>query len=206
MYEKTVLNNFVGRLQVASTTADLAPVSGAVAQLRLGSTPYDFIGLVYDETYGKWVSPSVPLPIPRISSITTASATFVQASFDSVVQPFIFPYFKRLWDAGLRPQARGSCVHVLNSGSGTGRIGLAIGEFTNGDTGVNALGTVDSLAAFDFGAISTDTSSRYFTSDWVAASMSAPSESHVEISLCAKTDTDTINIYRPVFRTRWVSA
>ena len=41
----------------AASTLPQAPANGARAQIRGGSTPYDFVALVYDSTYGHWVGP-----------------------------------------------------------------------------------------------------------------------------------------------------
>jgi hypothetical protein len=42
-----------------------SPIHGAPRMLRLGTTPYEFIPLIYDEVYGKWVSTTLYQAVGR---------------------------------------------------------------------------------------------------------------------------------------------
>ena len=52
------------------------PTHGAPRMLRLGSSPYEFVPLIYDEVYGKWVSTTLYQAFQVTDPKTTGSATF----------------------------------------------------------------------------------------------------------------------------------
>lgn len=91
---------------VATTVAGLgAGVDGKQGRLRLAGTPYEFIDLIYDATYNKWVSPAMVLMSTmtgganqgRISNGGTALTNDGQVGM---------PNYKSFVDAGLKFQVR----------------------------------------------------------------------------------------------------
>jgi len=127
-------------ITVATTVAGLgAGAGGKVGRLRIGSSPYEFVDLVYDSTYSKWVSAPVR-QLVTAASINTASATYVGSASEN---PLWLPNYKALYDAGLRPQLRWFGT-IRNNGGSLGTGGLRIYDAADGDTadGTN-VGTAD---------------------------------------------------------------
>lgn len=110
----------VSALQTAIGAAD-----GIRGRLRAGSTPFEYLDVVYDATYGKWVTPAV-----LTATVSTASATagatigsYTEFNFNFTGTPWVR---WAVWDtAGLKPQIRFSWV-----------------QHNFGATGVNTGGTI----------------------------------------------------------------
>lgn len=86
----------------AATVAGLGTgVDGRVGRLRMGSSPYDFIDVVYDATYGKWVSKAEEFSCP--ASNNGVNSVYADVSF--APSPPLLPW-KPLDTAGLKPQFR----------------------------------------------------------------------------------------------------
>lgn len=125
-------------LRLGTSVADLddigAPSDGTPAKLRIGSSPHEFIGLVWDATYDKWVTPLIGqahnTEDAALSSGSTTYATF------SIAPRLIVKNFKAIYDAGLRMEA--FCSGVLqNSGANTTFLRVGLFDFDDGDTGVS---------------------------------------------------------------------
>lgn len=110
------------RAASATTVAGLGTGSdGALGVLRVGSSPYDFLNLTYDSTYGKWVSD--PWIVGAGGRNTYYNTANTWKSVNNVYQPAgsagddgtatdtFFPY-KAFVDAGLTLQWRLVCVLV----------------------------------------------------------------------------------------------
>jgi|SRR5579872_1190662 len=96
----------------ATTVAGLgAAVDGKVGRLRTGSSPYDFTTVIYDATYGKWVSEANIYPM--LASNTAANSTYAVCTF-STQQP-VLPWRGRD-TAGLKPQIRVVVTTTIASG------------------------------------------------------------------------------------------
>ncbi len=196
-------------LQIASTTAGLpTAVHGRYAAIRAGSaTPYGLIGLVYDSTIGKWVSaPETMFAAYPATPLTTTSATFI-----AVANGFLYYYagFRKLYDAGLRPQARFGCTLGIAAGTVNCYMGVGFGALNDGDAAASPtqLGTIDSVAAFDSGAHSiVSTTPEVVFQDWQDASMNAPAKDHVTVEGKWKCASSTLTIYAASVSLRWVSA
>lgn len=72
---------------------------GKVAQLRIGASPYEFLQLIYDATYGHWVS-GAQLLVQRDEEINVNSTSYV----DTLQQPALVAHWSDLRGAGLTPQ------------------------------------------------------------------------------------------------------
>lgn len=101
--------------EVATTVAGLGtPVDGSVGLLRLGSTPFDFLAMVYDATLSKWVGPEAwyyPATTDADGLLTQTDVIAI-AEYNSLYRQY-FPY-KIFKDAGLSMQLRltGFCRHT----------------------------------------------------------------------------------------------
>lgn len=105
-----------GNTVVATTVAGLgAGVDGKAGLVRAGSTPYDFMALTYDATYGKWVSGTTTIePTGQPSGSTT--------SYADVSAPAGVPLpWRNLDAAGLKPQFR------LTAGFSTNGVNAVFG-------------------------------------------------------------------------------
>lgn len=190
-------------IDVQTTVSALYPAHGKAAALRVGSSPYDLIGLVYDSTIGKWVSPVHHLNAV-VGSATVTSTTYAEftggSSFFSGMSNF-----KRLYDAGLRPQLKIMATMQASAGTPNGRIGLGINEFTSLDTATVELGTVEG-SAFDSGDFLLSTSFKWVATDWLSASMNAPTENHVHLAPEGRISSGTLTVGTVAYEWRWVSA
>src|SRR3990167_6523753 len=96
---------------VATTVAGLGTATdGKIGLIRAGSTPFDFVQVIYDATYAKWVSPVVAsLPSGwgnwSAGSPTTASMGLAGAVASST-QHHLKIVQKVFTDAGLTLQFR----------------------------------------------------------------------------------------------------
>jgi hypothetical protein len=94
----------------AATISDLntlwggTPPDGALGTLRWGVSPYEFLGLVYDSTLGKWVSPSWYVTIGGSSEYKISNNTTV-TTVSSVIQELTRNY-AQAHTAGLKLQWR----------------------------------------------------------------------------------------------------
>jgi hypothetical protein len=121
---------------VATTVGGLGPTrAGKIGKLRLGTVPFDYIGLVFDATLGKWVSPAVPA-INQQGAETFTASTFSAFAGDELPRLFV-PRLKLLYQAGLRPQVW-TGARLSNSGANTTRVRVTVREFGPGDSALSA--------------------------------------------------------------------
>jgi len=95
---------------IGTSVADLpaTPADGEIAQLRLGDTPYDFLGLVYDATYGKWVSQPQVVKTSTAVGHSVTSTSYANYATDSQTVAIV-P--QGSFDAaGLGLQVRNFCI------------------------------------------------------------------------------------------------
>lgn len=124
------ISQVVGNFVVASTVDGLgAPVHGRTGMVRVGSTPYDFFMLTYDEVYGKWMS-SFFLGAVQAVVATTNSTSLTQPDGISLV---VVPYSSFL-DAGLKPQVRMGTVLTSSHASGVTTAQMAFETYDDADT------------------------------------------------------------------------
>lgn len=99
------------------TSLPSTPSNGDTVLLVVGSNPVDQILLIYDSTYGKWVShqPSLCTPVREQSFATTTSA-FIPGSVMQI------PNYKAYYNAGLRPQTRIGGRYRNNNSSGQTQV------------------------------------------------------------------------------------
>lgn len=124
---------------VANTVAGLGVASdGAMGRIRAGGLPYDFIDLIYDATYGKWVSATIGAggPYPQGTLNSTGYTDLTVA-----VYPFLL--WRVLSAAGLTPQIRARVSAGVNAGANTSTLGIALAG--------NDAGAVASAFGTEFG-------------------------------------------------------
>ena len=193
-------------VRVATTVPGIGGSSGggAHAQLRVGSSPYDFIGLVYDATAGRWVSPTQRIFTTEDSQGLSWNGTSYEDIAGSIayMRGFI-PGLKALYDAGLRPEFRVVYVISLAAASGTGTVALKLWEFTTGDTAGASIQATESHEA-----TVTGTTGMLRVVDWAAPTISAPAEADGFVSVRAKhsTGATSVRLHNAAIDLRWVSA
>jgi hypothetical protein len=127
--------------KVATTVAGLGTgLDGEIGWLRLGTTPYTFVRLRYDATYGKWVTEeeqiwtdagllNFTIPTSSYQLLTGSSGNF-----------FLIPNAKLMYDAGLRIQLR--LIGSISNGGGAPPGGvfaaIALDQFNSGENGANS--------------------------------------------------------------------
>ncbi len=161
---------------VATTVAGLGTgTDGLVGWLRLGSSPYEFVKLIYDATYGKWVSELLASFVIQLSaSYTTTSTSFASTSEAQARRAYIFNY-KDMYAAGLRLQMNNECF-ISNSGANTGTCAISGGEFNTTDTGLSAFSAP--VSAPWASVANTVAAGKYLVSGWVDADTGSLSHSH----------------------------
>lgn len=168
---------------VVTTLSGLATRRGKQVRLRAGTSPYEIIGLTWDEEYGKWVS--------GVQTLTQQNAHFDSGGTLGPIDaadvggaagefPFAWiPNFKVLYDASLRPQLRLS-GWLGPDGTNLGGFSRYIIEFregAEGDTALVALGSV-SVAGGKPGLLEEGVREFVFA-DWQEVAVSAPADTHV---------------------------
>jgi hypothetical protein len=105
---------------VASTVAGLGGgAAGQIGMLRLGLTPFDFVVLVYDSTYGKWVSQplSFHTPVAGGTALSGGRADYVTAAGPILYNAAV------MTAAGLTVQVRhAALLSLAPASSATSRI------------------------------------------------------------------------------------
>lgn len=126
-------------LSVATTVGGLpgSPAAGAQGLIRAGSTPFDFIGLVWDATYGHWVSPAFPVVSAQGSSLisnNTATVWFNLGLASQAGSSAVSISYGNMVTAGLSLQLR--VTALLGHGAGTDSIGVILTPYAlNGAAG-----------------------------------------------------------------------
>ena len=91
------------------------PTDGDAILLRAGSSPYDFVLLVYDGTYSKWVRQPMVANTKLAAGTTETSTSYVGVATSSQLS---YPNgWKPLSTAGLSPQFR-LIAQIQNSAGG----------------------------------------------------------------------------------------
>lgn len=188
---------------VATTVSGLGgtPANGVVGMIRAGATPYEFTQLIYDSTYGKWVSQAQAILVCESVADMLVNVSTGGVYTDVVVTSFprypTVPNFKALYDAGLRPQV---CVSAWMNASAANNMFLRAAFSTANDG--------DSSGSFSRdltgGEISvTGATDTYKTSGW-ADMTGAPTRAHGLFMLQYKTSTNVSDARGATVGLRWV--
>jgi hypothetical protein len=181
----------------ASTVSGLGGgVNSKPTWLRFGSSPYNFVRLVYDAVYTKWIGPTFYCPLGKMTNVTGTNIRITTTGSNHGA-PLIIPNFKDFWDAGLRPQiAAGARLGTAVATTVRGHVWC----FNDGDTALVVVGPTGTLLNF------AATASVYRASDWAdLSSPTAPTaqEGLIDLEFTAASNIDMTNIGLWL---RWVSA
>ncbi len=159
---------------VATTIAGLGtPANGDVGWLRLGSSPYEFVKVIYDGTYGKWVTELLASFVIQLSSsYTTTSTSFTSTSEAQARRAYILNY-KDMYAAGLRLQMNNECF-ISNSGANTSTCAISGAEFNTTDTGLTNFASP--VSAPWASVANTVAAGKYLVSGWVDADTGTPAK------------------------------
>jgi hypothetical protein len=178
---------------------------GKIGMLRVGSTPYEFITVVYDATYAKWVSPEQAMTKGAMSRQDNVQRLLYNAQTD--------PGFGLPWTnkntAGLSPQSR-ACGHFATAGNGTAEIQLAYWGADYSGAGPTNYGTWTSFTGYvALGSVATTTAAAPgigWDSGWIQPS--SPTVKDMYFTGVAGRNVDNaswlIVTYAIVHMTRWV--
>jgi hypothetical protein len=183
---------------VATTVAGLnaSPVNGEIGMLRLGSTPYQYMKLIYDSTRGKWVGDQFPAIFALTGTIGSISGTTYTALTDSQVVRMLIPFFNLMYTAGLRPEVFLQ-AQMTNSGN-TCFARVALFGVSDGDTGLtlyDVAGEVSVVAS----------SATYKESGWSAYPALTVTKDHAVAIVQVKVSAGTANYSGLGGWMRWVA-
>ncbi len=109
-----------------------SPMDGDTLLVRAGSSPFDFMLMVYDATYGKWVSEEFTATTktqPAVSTTSTAYVTVTAAALTRSPWPW-----KTGNTAGLTLQVRVAGLLQIASGAATASVAVQVLSFDTGGT------------------------------------------------------------------------
>lgn len=193
--------NFAANSPVVIASGGIAGLgtvrAGKAGMLRMATTPYDFIALVYDATLGKWVS-DVVLSLEQQEQFTDTGTSYSIASAEKFPQ-VVIPNFKAYYDAGLRPQFF-LASFLQNSGANNTFFLPGLFAFDSGDTSrvsLNVTAPELSLAG---------ATQKFTRVNWTVATLSAPTKQHAYLVVRTKVSAGTGTYENSSIRMRWVSA
>lgn len=191
-------------VKVATTIAGLGtPFDGMTGLLRLGSTPYNFVPLVYDGTLGKWVSDEV-WAFEHSAGYPFTSFYFENGT-TSYVETTCFQFikhWKQKYDAGLRLQVAYAGTLFTSSGGTEARMGVNLSDFDDGDSSFASLAT-----GYDASNTTSALPLHKARTDWAEPAV-APTQTHgrVAVAIASQTGSVTASAARLALGTRFVNA
>jgi hypothetical protein len=166
--------NNIGGNNVVTTIPTTNLYEGRTVQLRVGSSPYTFLTMTYDATYGKWVSnTSTPLVIGATrggNGAVSGASTYTNLFGTGFVNtPILDERFYDMWQAGLRPQFKYSYSAQPN----TNGVGMKFREEYDYNDGPSGNLTTD-VTGLD--SETSGTTPAYFVvnTDWEQPALSTP--------------------------------
>ncbi len=134
----TGLNNLYGGAGVMDT--------GARGYIKVGSSPFDYVSLVYDSALAKWVEEDADLMVSLVTDATTTATTYTLAAAGPLMP------LKAFTDAGLLPSLRVETLAIAGASSSVQVAGLvstgdAAGALTLDTTNVTGAATTSSASA-----------------------------------------------------------
>jgi hypothetical protein len=179
---------------VATTVAGLGTASsGKIGLIRAGSSPYEMIGLTYDSTKAKWVSPELVFSSPG------ASGT-VNANTDSLVLWAIIDGWDSIKAAGLTMEARLSFFMNANVTTNNGYdLGVLSQAITAGYP--TAIGSFTNLASV---RTLPTASNRGYDLGWIAANPASNNRAIFAMNVNSSSSGNSCQYYFPCLRVRFV--
>lgn len=192
---------------VATTVAGLgAGVAGKVGHLRIGASPYDFVVLTYDVLLGKWVSEIEHFDLDDLNSRGVTSNAYQNPPYSIYTLPRL-SHFKRLYDAGLRPQFRFNTILYHGVVGQTAYAALRLVEVNAADTFTTAVDTAPSWLTSEFCEVArVGSNDSMQVSGWEQPALTAPVKDHAVIRIRQKSSDNANNAwtYNPQIEVRWV--
>lgn len=184
-------------VETAGTALPSSPVNGQRHQLRVGSTPFDFIQLVYDGTYGRWVSSTFDTGSQNQASITEMATTYGALNATAMDYVHVFAY-DATYAAGLRLQGR-LAGRLTNSAASQTSARLAVYEWNEADASPTFLEGVAVIAEQAGAGTSEmrDSGWDFFVTD--------PAEAHARVTVETKVTGGTGTYDDLAFQLRWAS-
>lgn len=164
-----------GAYTTGEDVSDLGePAHGRPVMLRVGSSPYTYIQLVYDDVYGKWVSAHIWQF--SIDNFTATNTTGYEDLSDGTAARTHLPNFKAVYDAGLTPQLHVAASLDATSVSDPVKVRPAIYQFNDADTSLEKIAHGPEIST-------SSTTRNWKISAWADTTFdSAPTENHAYMS------------------------
>lgn len=170
-----------GLYTVADSIAELGePAHGRPCMVRVGSDPYDWVQMTYDDIAGLWVSTQTwsTLQIEWHTPTTTSYTDLNMSGSNWDQSPVTLTYVGDKITAGLKPQV--SVAGILDcAASGTTYLQASIQEFNSGDTALSTGATGGEISH------NTETAT-YKASDWVDMTVTSLTEKYALLVLQSK--------------------
>lgn len=185
--------------QVVTATSSLSETdgTGSMALIRGGSTPYEFLALIYDATYGKWVSAATPLIMMGNTFTDTGTSYTSQLTQNSLMIGNILGY-RALYDAGARLQFRLKGL-LSNNGANNTFAQLQGAEFSDGDTAATSIFTACEIS-------NSGTTGVFKVSAWTEPAGWTPADSHMRVVVQTKVAAGTGSYFQLFAEYRWTAA
>ena len=192
-------------VQVVTLISDAEAYDGAQAMVRAGSSPYQFVNLTYDSTYGKWVSPPVKVFSQERKDIQWTNVYgsvqhqhhggFIGFDCDAIYD-----------DGGLRPQFMGGyTISYSVAAPQVSAVGFELFESNHNDTGVPPHSSISST--FMYGEANNHLTWHEKQFDWVQVTPTGTTDNGWTIRLMTKvTSAGTGYLWGAGVFMRWVSA
>lgn len=195
------VSQITGNTLVSDSVTELGGnTNGRLGTVRIGSTPYDFLIMSFDEVRGKWVSPPIQAPGGR-GGATNNNTTYqyIDALTANPTGAVVVPY-QVFHDAGLVYEVR--TLHVVNVTGDQGDFKVTHHVQDAGGDTVASQGSVD-----DYTFSTTHTSNSVYDSGWRAKPGGLGVAATVAFDLQAKiTNAASAWVHlNTTFQLRWVS-
>lgn len=200
-----------GTATIATTVAGLGTAAdGKQGVLRVGSSAYDFLGVVYDSTYSKWVSPSRIIfsggntPGDATSNNMADYYMWNATNTNVVVAGATVPAYKDLYNAGMRLQVRTrGMFQGTSNASLTTTFDIQTQSGPNYGSGGSRGGAIDTVNVVSIGS---QTNNVWHSRDTGWENLTAGANEVLGINW-RWTSAGTQTMYsQAVVETRWVSA
>lgn len=171
-----------GLYTVADSIAELGePAHGRPCMVRVGSDPYDWVQMTYDDIAGLWVSTQTwsTLQIEQHTPTTTSYTDLNMSGPNWDQAPVTLTHVGDKIAAGLKPQVS-VAGKISSNAAGTMYLQAAINEFNDSDTALSTGATGGEIS------ITNTTTATYKASDWVDMTVTSLTEDYALLSLQSK--------------------
>jgi hypothetical protein len=178
-----IVGSKLNAVRVATTVGGLGTAAdGALGLVRAGSTPFDAIALVYDATYGHWVS-----EVRECGVVTGATGVSSNSTSDVAIGCNVTGPYGNLVTAGLTFQSR--CYGYLTE-TGTGETGSVSMQVATqaAHASVGATGAFTTAYGTDSGIPATSSGNPFqFDTGWASPGAAPTSAAYFALRMVAHT-------------------